>query len=232
MTKKYSNSPFFCVLLVLALGYSIYYHFSNNQEVNLDEYIKKNQVTFLNLPLNIQESYIPKTQLQTFQEKLRSNDKKMITTLEKEKNTLKAQLTTALKEKDAILNKAKSTSKRYNAIGCYDESAGTKFINKSCRDKISRFLVRNQKKAIKFEIIAVLDTQDKAFIKNKIAQVDTTKAIKNSLREFLTQGLARTRVLEAAYLVKDTLGNKALITYVNYIAQTTDKRGITIRAYY
>lgn len=219
-------------LLSLALIYTLYFHFSHNKTVDLNNYVKKEDINFLSLPLQVRDSYIPKSQLQAFQERLRSNDKKMITTLEQEKNSLQEKLKAALKAKDTVLTKAKSTSKRYNAIGCYDETAGTKFINKACRDKISRFLVRNQKKAIKFEIIAVLDTNDKAFIKNKVAQVKSSKAIKNSLKDFLTQGLARTRVLEAAYLVKDVLGNKALITYVNYIAQTSDKKGITIRAYY
>ena len=45
------------------------------------------------------------------------------------------------------------------------------------------------------------------------------------------EGLSRKRVLEASWHVKKRLGKEAIITYVNYIADTADKRGFTIRAY-
>ena len=234
--RKEDNSLFkhnlLIVLLLAALMYSLYTQFIAQDNVDLTKYVPKESVTFNDLPKGLKENYILKKQLQEFQAKLRKEDKKYITKLEKEVETLVEKLNAEKKAKAAVLNKAKSKSKRYNAIGCYDETEGTKVINATCKEKISRFLVKNKKNAIKFEIIAVLDTKDKAFISTKIAQVNTSKAIKNSLKEYLTQGLARTRVLEAAWLVKEVLGEKVLISYVNYIAQTESKRGITIRAYY
>lgn len=218
--------------LIIALSYSLYYHFSTQKNIDLTQYLKKTTLTFSDLPVPVKENYIQKSQLQEFQAKLRDSDKQYITKLERSIKELKIKLTEAQKAKAAMLTKAKSTSKRYNAIGCYDEVEGTKIINQVCKDKISRFLKKNKKDSIKFEIIAVLDTQDKNFINNKVAQIDAPKAIKSSLQEFLTQGLARTRVLEAAWLVKNVLGEKVLVTYVNYIAETADKRGITVRAYY
>lgn len=223
---------FVIFILLISLIYSLYYHFTNEKKVDLSTYVQKDTVTFSDLPQVAKDDYILKSQLQEFQAKLRETDKKYISKLEKDVENLVVKLNAAKKAKAAVLNKAKSKSKRYNAIGCYDETQGTKIINKACKDKISRFLKNNKKNAIKFEIIAVLDTKDKGFITNKVTQVDASKNIKNSMKEFLTQGLARTRVLEAAYLVKKVLGEKVLITYVNYIAETQNKRGVTIRAYY
>lgn len=222
----------FIFILIIALGYSVYYHFSIGKNIDLTQYVKKDTIEFSDLPLQSRENYILKEQLQTFQKQLRESDKTYITKLEKEISELKIKVSEAQKAKAAVLTKAKSKTKRYNATGCYDEIEGTKIINTTCKNKISQFLKANKKSAIKFEIIAVLDIKDKKFINNKVQQVDSSKAIKNSLKEFLTQGLARARVLEAAWLVKDVLGKKPLITYVNYIAETQNKRGVTIRAYY
>ncbi|MDM8538936.1 hypothetical protein QUF70_19445, partial [Desulfobacterales bacterium HSG17] len=97
------------------------------------------------LPLDSRENYILKEQLQKFQAKLRENDKQYITKLEKEISTLGVKLSNAQKAKAAVLTKAKSKSKRYNAIGCYDETEGTKVINSACKNKISRFLKKNKK---------------------------------------------------------------------------------------
>lgn len=219
-------------VLLIALIYSLYTQFASAQYVDPTKYIQKDSVTFNDLSVTQKENYILKSQLQEFQAQLRETDKNYIAKLEKDVETLVEKLNAEKKSKAAVLNKAKSKSKRYNAIGCYDEVEGTKIINQACKDKISRFLVQNKKDSIKFEIIAVLDTKDKAFINNKVDQVDSSSAIKGSLEEYMTQGLARTRVLEAAYLVKKVLGEKVLISYVNYIAETENKRGITIRAYY
>lgn len=226
-------------LLLGTLAYSLYYHFTNISTIDVTQYIKKDSIAFTDLPLKSKENYILKEQLQEFQAKLRETDKQYITKLEKDIKTrakeikiLGVKLSNAQKAKAAVLTKAKSKSKRYNAIGCYDETEGTKIINTACKNKITRFLNKNKKSAIKFEIIAVLDVKDKKYISTKIKQVDSSKTIKNNLKEFLTQGLARTRVLEAAWLLKNVLGEKALITYVNYIAETQNQRGITIRAYY
>ncbi len=230
--KKIFRLNFIIILLVAALGYTLFYHFTNEKSVDLTKYIEKSAVTFVDLSKEDKDKYIPKKQLQTFQAQLREHDKNYIAKLEKDIEGLVLDLNEARKAKTVVLSKAKTKSKRYNAIGCYDEIAGTKTINKTCKDKISRFLKKTKKNTIKFEIIAVLDTKDKAFINNKVAQVNADKTIKNNLKEFLTQGLARTRVLEAAWLVKNVLGEKVLITYVNYIAKTENKRGVTIRAYY
>ncbi len=230
--KKIFRLNFIILLLLCTLGYALYYHFTNEKAVDLTKYIEKSAVSFTDLSKEDKEKYLPKSQLQSFQAQLREHDKNYIAKLEKDIEGLVVDLNEAKKAKTVVLSKAKTKSKRYNAIGCYDEVAGTKTINKACKDKISRFLKKTKKNTIKFEIIAVLDTKDKAFINNKVDQINTNKTIKNNLKEFLTQGLARTRVLEAAWLVKNVLGEKVLITYVNYIAKTEDKRGITIRAYY
>ena len=61
--------------------------------------------------------------------------------------------------------------------------------------------------------------------------VDQTRNKSKSQKEYLKLGLARARVLEAAWLVKDTLGKDTIITYVNYVAHSKSGRGVIIRAY-
>lgn len=229
--KTVFKLTFALIVLSLAFAYGIYFHFTNKTSIP-KSYVKKDQINFSYLSQYEKDKYIPKEQLKVFQAKIRTEDKAQLLTYQKEIDALKNNLEILKKSKVKTVFIEQPKSKRYNAIGCYDETAGTKTINTACKQKIAKFLRKNKKQAQRFEIIAVLDINDKNFIDNKINQVKSEKTIKNNLKNFLKHGLARTRVLEAAWLVKDTLGDKVLITYVNYIAQTKDKRGITIRAYY
>lgn len=226
------------IIVLILLPLTIFLAF--NQYKYSNSYIDKKSITFNALTLDEQDKYVLRSDIEQYQEKLETRDNTYIKQLEERETRLKEKIVTLekknsdlekniLKVDNVEINKAKL--RKYNAVGCYDEIAGNNSINGQCKNKISKFLQKN-KKALKFEVIAVSDTKDKSFIKDKINQIKSNKVEKKSIEKFLTQGLARTRVLEAAWLIKKELGNKVLITYVNYIAQTSKQRGVTIRAYY
>jgi len=226
------------IIVLILLPLSIFLAF--NQYKYSNSYIDKTSITFSALAVEEQDKYVLRSDIEQYQEKLETRDNTYIKQLEERETLLKEKIVTLekknsdlekniLKVDNVEINKAKL--KKYNAVGCYDEIAGNNSINGQCKNKIAKFLQKN-KKALKFEVIAVSDTKDKSFIKDKINQIESSKVEKKSIEKFLTQGLARTRVLEAAWLIKNELGNKVLITYVNYIAQTSKQRGVTIRAYY
>lgn len=238
---------FFLIILSALLAFASFKLFEFNKIITSSDYIKKDEIVFSNLDIKTQETYVLKNVVSKYQEKLNTFDKTYIKQLEekeiktaKEIKKIKKQLSSSLNE-NKVLNKKllnsnkveinKTKLKKYKHVGCYDEQAGSNAINKACKSKIIKFLKKNNK-ALKYEIIAISDVKDKELIKNRINQINTNKVEKDLLKKYLTEGLARTRVLEGAWLIKKQLGNKALITYVNYIAETSQKRGFTIRAYY
>ncbi len=237
---------FFLVISLTALGFVSYKLFGLNKIVQSNSYIKKDSIVFENLKLNTQEKYVLKDVVSKYQEKLNTFDKTYIKQLEQKESKLKKDIKNVKKELTSLLIKNKSLKKqlinsdketinktklkKYKHTGCYNEEAGSNAITKACKTKITNFLKKNNK-ALKYEIIAISDQKDKQLIDNRINQINTNKVEKTLLKKYLTEGLARTRVLEGAWLIKKELGNKALITYVNYIAETSQKRGFTIRAY-
>lgn len=240
-------SKFFTIVLLSSLAFVSYKLYQKNIIVTSNSYIKKIDINFTHLDVDTQEKYVLKDVVSKYQEKLNTFDKTYIKQLEEKEKLLKNELKISKKESLNLSAKnknllqqldttnsvsiSKTKLKKYKHVGCYNEEAGSTSINKACKTKIINFLKKNNK-SLKYEIIAISDVKDKDLIKNRINQINTNKVEKDLLKKYLTEGLARTRVLEAAWLIKKQLGNKALITYVNYIAETSQKRGFTIRAYY
>ena len=118
--------------------------------------------------------------------------------------------------------KKKLAKGKYISVSCYDSKIAIKSLSSTCKKKVNSFLKKSYKQTIRYQIIALLDDNDYRkfnYIKSK------------SQKEYLKLGLARARVLEAAWLVKDTLGKDTIITYVNYVAHSKSGRGVIIRAY-
>jgi hypothetical protein len=151
--------------------------------------------------------------------------------LKEELSVLNEKFELANIEKNEIrVDAQKNRSKKYDATGCYEETAGAFEFYASCKKRIETFLDEN-KNATSFQIIPVVGGKDKIYINHIISSIKDKDIDKKPLKDYLLEGLSRKRVLEASWHVKKRLGKKAIITYVNYIADTADKRGFTIRAY-
>ena len=203
-------------------------------------YLLKSTITFKDLPANIQENYVFKAAIEDRIKNTEETQKSTIMVLEKELETAKKEIAN-LEEKielvqigqnDAHIEIQKNRSKRYNAIGCYEKDPGSHFIYNACKAKVKKFLdAKANQTAKSYEIIAVMGPKDKEYIKGVLNGTKHSKASRKQLEQYLAQGLARKRVLEAAWYIKNKLGKKPMITYVNYIAETASKRGFTVRAY-
>ena len=223
-----SKSGFKYLYVILALIVIIVILLINQNSINNKETAK---LTFEDLPENIKTAYVTKEELQNNIQAKEDELNLVAKQLKEELSILNQKFELANIEKNEIrVDAQKNRSKKYEATGCYDEVEGSFVFYPSCKERIEKFLDEN-KDATSFQIIPVIDGKDKIYINDIIQNLKDKNVDTKPLKEYLIEGLSRKRVLEASWHVKNRLGNEAIITYVNYIADTVDKRGFTIRAY-
>lgn len=243
----FSNKITIIFLPLIVISYiTIFMFIQNKNKTNieiLNNTISKKELHFQDLPTSIQNKYILESEKYELEELITANEieiKNLVKKLEINKKALvkkakkikinnkEATNTNTLNKKIAYLQtqlvstKKSIKKQKYTSITCSTTPIGFKSMPKQCVSKFKKFLKQNSKNSVRFQIIPLLDNSDDKFIKD-----NSNKRTK----ELLKFGLSRSRVLEAAWLVKDTLGKTALISYVSYIAHSKTKRGIIIRAY-
>ena len=179
----------------------------------------KQTLVFTDLPMNIQNSFVSENKYLLLKNKY-NNLNKLNPNESNNQQTLNKKITLLQNNLNKINSRIKN--QKFNSVSCYDTKVSLKNLSNACINKVKSFLNKNKNTTVRFQIIPLLDQKDEStftIVKSK------------SKQEFLKLGLSRARVLEAAWLVKDTLGKEALITYVNYIAQSKQGRGVIIRAY-
>lgn len=94
----------------------------------------------------------------------------------------------------------------------------------ACKKSLTKFLEDN-KKAIRLELIGVVGIDD---IKKANSLAKDEK-----IQEYIIRGIARDRVIEASWFIKELLKDKnAVITPVNYyIKSKKNNKGLVLRAY-
>lgn len=119
----------------------------------------------------------------------------------------------------------------YEKVTCYDYIAGSTHATKACKTKVKKFLEKN-KSSIRFEIIGVLGEDDfKIFNKLNNIKIDSYGK-SNKLKEFVYRGLARERVLEISWNVKEVLGEDTILTPTNYYVKSQkNNKGFIIKAF-
>jgi len=121
----------------------------------------------------------------------------------------------------------KSTSKDYKILKCYDLNPGQFYLSSKCKKDISQF-VKINKKALRFEVIGVVDQKDFSSLYTQ----DTKSKNALELQKYNTMGLARYRVLETSWFLNEQLKD-VVLTPVNYtLTSKKTNRGSIIRAYY
>jgi len=225
---KESKSGFkFLYIILILMAIISYLLISQNQKENA----QKATLIFEDLPKDIRANYITKEELSNNIQAKEDEINLIVKQLKEELSVLNEKFELANIEKNEIrVDAQKNRPNRYDATGCYAETEGTYEFYNSCTDRINKFLEKN-KNATSFQIIPVVDIKDKVYIKDIISNIKDKDIDKKPLKDYLMEGLSRKRVLEASWHVKKQLGKEAIITYVNYIADTADKRGFTIRAY-
>lgn len=226
-TKESKSGFKFVYVILILISIITYLLIIQNQK----ESAEKATLIFDDLPKNIRAEYVTKEELLNDVQAKEDEINLVVKQLKEELSILNEKFELANIEKNEIrVDAQKNRSKTYDATGCYAETEGTYGFYPSCIERINKFLDENQN-ATSFQIIPVVDIKDKIYIKDIISNIKNNDIDKKPLKDYLMEGLSRKRVLEASGHVKKKLGKEAIITYVNYIADTADKRGFTIRAY-
>ncbi|MEJ5168438.1 MAG: hypothetical protein WHU93_04670 [Arcobacteraceae bacterium] len=118
-----------------------------------------------------------------------------------------------------------SSTNEYNLLKCYEEKVGSFVMPDKCIDNMKKFVADN-KNASKFEIIGVVNDDDKIYLKSFLKDNATP-----SMVEFSAMGLSRHRVVEATWRIKEILGDDSKIGFVNYTINSKVSRGFVVRAY-
>jgi hypothetical protein len=208
---------------------------------------KGDKKTFDELPVNIQEKYIPKSDMLSLQEQLQ-DAKEQIKQLKKkldQKQDMTSSLTPtdkkmdtkqAIKERviEKIVKVSDSIDKtNYKTYTCKTFDPAGISIPKACKKSLFTFLDTN-KNAKLFEIIGLVDDKEFRLIKN-LEDVYGVKKIKN-IKKYVQRGLSRQRVIEMTWLIKEhfhNLGDEYFkLNAVNYTLYSKNKRGFVIKAYF
>lgn len=123
-------------------------------------------------------------------------------------------------------------TRSFNKLTCYGYKAASVMPTTSCKEQMKSFLEKN-KKAIRLEVIAVLGKDDiNAF--EGIENIKLENYSKSSkLKTYALRGLARDRVLELSWQIKQILGKDTILTPTNYFVESMkNNKGILIKAYH
>ncbi len=166
--------------------------------------------------------------------KLKETHKKQINFMNKKIQTLgssKIQNITTVSNLDV---RKLFLSEKFKLLKCYKSKKGSNFLSKSCKDNIKIF-INKYKKLARFEIIGVI-AQDDDVLYEKLNTNDfknLPKDVKKTVKEYLFKGLARERVLEAFWHIKEVLKSDIIIIPTNYyVTSIKESKGIVIKAYY
>lgn len=115
-------------------------------------------------------------------------------------------------------------TKNFNLVKCYSYGIFEYMPTNACKKSLTKFLEDN-KKAIRLELIGVVGIDD---IKKANSLAKDEK-----IQEYIIRGIARDRVIEASWFIKELLKDKnAVITPVNYyIKSKKNNKGLVLRAY-
>lgn len=124
-------------------------------------------------------------------------------------------------------------SPKFNTLKCYNFKAGNIFPNKTCKDSLGKFLKENID-AIRIEIVPVIAQSDYVVFKKLEENIKTLdKAYQDRVQEYMFRGLARERVLEITWQIKEILGKDTLLTPTNYYVKSQkENKGVIIKAYH
>lgn len=206
---------FLFISLILAglLGYNYYaYEMTDKSEFKQD-YIKKENITFDDLP-----SYIKSDYISNFQHNQKLNE----LALKKEQKTKTIQKVVEVEkivkvEVPKIVKVTQAVDKsKYNSYSCY-EMINEYSPSKNCIIKLQKFLDKNKDSKL-FEVIGI-STNEKI-----------EKTLDEKTKMLIKKGLTQKRVEEAVWEVKKHLGIDTNVQSATYDVKDSQK-GFAIRAY-
>lgn len=222
------------IVLVLAgvLGYNYYTYKMIKKKEFRENYIKKDSVSFDDLPSYVKNDYITKFDHNQQVRELNSQiskagslePKEKIVEVEVEKIVEVEKPVEVYKSSAGEIDKSK-----FKSYGCYEMVDGDFYSSKKCIAELHDFLDKN-KDAKLFEVIGVYNNEEFEAVKN-IHDIDMKKDLKK-IFNLAQAGLVEKRVEEGIWQVKNYLGFSTNVKKVNYdVKSEYGLKGFVVRAY-
>ena len=233
-------SGFVAVVLAIFLGYT----YSSKDMVkkgDLDKkYIKKDDITFQDLPAYLQSDYISKfehnqqlSRLNQQISELGSKNKageKISSTPDDVEKVIEVEKIVEVEKPVTIVKTIGDIDKtKYKSYGCYEMVSGDYYPSENCINKLHDFLDKN-KDAKLFEVIGIYNNEEFDAAK-KIGNEQERKDLKRVF-DLAQAGLVEKRVVEGIWQIKNHLGFSTNVRKVNYeIKSQYGLKGFVVRAY-
>ena len=238
------------VILLVYIGYVYNTKMIVKKKEMQEEYIKKTDITFDALPIDIQDKYVLKSlydykvnQLETknintlkkLEEVVVKKEPEVVEKIIETQNNTHTRMDTSVTVIPDEQNTQKQTlssvvMKDYKSetYTCKTLKSSSEYITKKCKKELIE-LLDNNKDAKRFEVIGLIDNQEFSLIE-KLEDVYGKRRLGN-LSKYAQTGLSRQRVIEASWVVRQHLGKKAVVDTVNYTITKKHKRGFVVKAY-
>eukprot|EP01156_Anaeramoeba_ignava_P011308 Anaeramoba_ignava/a482697_59.p3 GENE.a482697_59~~a482697_59.p3 ORF type:complete len:258 (+),score=7.87 a482697_59:2664-3437(+) len=231
---------FTAVLLAVFLGYT-YYANDMVKKGDLDKkYMKKDDITFQDLPAYLQSDYISKfehnqqlsrlnQQISELGSKNKAGERSYSSVNDVEK-VIEVEKIVEVEKPVTIVKTIENIDKtKYKSYGCYEMVSGDYYSSQNCIDKLHDFLDKN-KDAKLFEVIGVYNSEEFDVAK-KIGDEQERKELKRVF-DLAQVGLVEKRVVEGIWQIKNHLGFSTNVRKVNYeIKSQYGLKGFVVRAY-
>lgn len=217
-------------VVYLGLGWSSV-GFMSVEELD-DKYIEKNKAEFYDLPLEVQEQYIsrsqmpePKTITKTVTKTVTKIDETALNELQAENEKLKAKLAEYVNAPQTELSKenfALYGETPVRTIRCSDFKDNQYFITPSCKQKVEDFITQYGKPA-HFEIVSMIDKSD--FHNFKSSNTDP------EISMLIDEGLAKLRAKEVGWHIRQKAPSGSFYSFPPYQFSTDETKGVVINIY-
>jgi len=187
------------------------------------KYIKKDEINFDSLPIDMQNKYVLKIEL----EKKDTNN-----TVEKIVYKDKIIYQDKIVYQDKIIYKNKKIDKtKFDRYSCTKMVSGGILPSKECEKRLYEFLDKNKDSSL-IEIINMNDNKEISFFKQLKADKNYNKTTVNRISNYTQIGLSQKRIVEASWIINKYLDNNITVETANYSLDSTNGRsGFIVKAY-
>lgn len=179
-------------------------------------YIKKDVLSFSDLPQHTRALYISKTEATKIEQRLQDNIKMI--------------------EKSTITDRYLGNITFVDQIECANFKPTSHVAPSSCKKKLARALLEMNNNMI-YEIIPIVNSKDFDFIERMVdegADEENKIEYKERMQDFMeyaNRGLSHYRANEAIWILKQSMGKEVKIRNSSFHMFTKDKAGFVIKVF-
>jgi hypothetical protein len=211
-------------LLVVAIGFVVYLYTAKKEKSvqyisKPVEVMVKQELKFDNLPNDIKNKYILKSQYEEDIKKVKLESKPIVKDkiIKDKVNSQDLVVYNSSNKSDIVF---KNSSEAKDMLKCYDMKSLKSDLSQSCQKNLKEFILKN--KDIKYyEIVGIVSADD----------IDDETNIKK-YKNLIYAGLAQKRANEMAWFMRKIIGQKPIIRVINYpVLSKKSNKGAIVRIY-